>query len=269
MRIFLKISTFILFSSLSLGFVFFNVDSAKAASCLAASGACVSPWEGTQVECEIGDGSKYWPKDGCGEKWCFCSDNISDIKESNYTTANTNFISTCELVVGACNENSVERLGPGGTKYFSCRQFNDDEASKTTCEAADSAWKAQKVVAITKFGGFVAGQKASGGSMFSRIIPDCALGNDLGPENPCRDITIFVALGINVAGYLFGIVGALALLMFIYGGITLVISMGNPEKVKKGGEILMSSVLGLIIVFGAYILVKFLGEALGVTSNLL
>lgn len=103
----------------------------------------------------------------------------------------------------------------------------------------------------------------------SKFIPDCALKNP-GPgvdEGECRSISIFVILLIKVANYLFSIVGALALLFFIYGGFTLILSRGAPENVKKGKEIMVAAVIGLIIVFGAYMLVRFLGTAVGLKGE--
>ncbi|OGH91473.1 MAG: hypothetical protein A2534_00505 [Candidatus Magasanikbacteria bacterium RIFOXYD2_FULL_39_9] len=102
----------------------------------------------------------------------------------------------------------------------------------------------------------------------SKFIPDCVLRNPTGinrgaDEGECRSISIYVILLLNVANYLFGIVGALALLFFIYGGFTLIISRGNSEQTKKGIEIITAAVIGLVIVFGAYMLVQFLGKAVG------
>lgn len=55
-----------------------------------------------------------------------------------------------------------------------------------------------------------------------------------------------------------GIVGSLALLMFILGGLIWMTSAGSPEKVKKGRDIVIWSVLGLVVVFASYELVSFL-----------
>jgi uncharacterized membrane protein YjfL (UPF0719 family) len=55
-----------------------------------------------------------------------------------------------------------------------------------------------------------------------------------------------------------GLVGSIALLMFIYGGFTWMTSGGSAEKVKKGREILMWSAIGLVIIFASYGLVRFL-----------
>ena len=55
-----------------------------------------------------------------------------------------------------------------------------------------------------------------------------------------------------------GIVGSLALLMFVYGGLTWMTSSGSQEKVKKGKDILLWSAIGLIVIFSAYGITKFI-----------
>lgn len=105
----------------------------------------------------------------------------------------------------------------------------------------------------------------------SQVIPDCALKNPTGDpsaEGECRSISIFIILLINFSKYLFSFVGALALLFFIYGGFTLILSRGSPDQTKKGKEILVAAIVGLIIVFGAYMLVSFLSSSLGVRQEL-
>jgi len=106
----------------------------------------------------------------------------------------------------------------------------------------------------------------------SQFIPECALRNPTGNpsvEGECRSVSIFITLLINFSKYLFSIVGALALLFFIYGGFTLILSQGGTEQVKKGKDIMVAAVIGLIIVFGAYMLVRFLGRSLGVREELI
>ena len=61
-----------------------------------------------------------------------------------------------------------------------------------------------------------------------------------------------------------GVVGSLALLMFVFGGLTWMTSSGSAEKVKKGKDIIVWSAIGLAIIFSAYGLVKVL--ILGVTK---
>ncbi len=99
----------------------------------------------------------------------------------------------------------------------------------------------------------------------SSFIPECLLQDNLSKE--CRDVSIFVYFLIQFARYLFTVIGALALIMFVYGGFTLILSQGNAEKVKKGTGIIVAAVIGLVIMFGAYMLVSFLGEAVDVQSQ--
>lgn len=108
----------------------------------------------------------------------------------------------------------------------------------------------------------------------SAFIPECALQNPTGQnhgadEGACRSVSIFVIMLLNFANYLFGIVGALALVAFIYGGFILILSRGTPDQVKKGKDAMVAAILGLVIVFGAYILVRFLGTAVGLKGTYL
>lgn len=61
----------------------------------------------------------------------------------------------------------------------------------------------------------------------------------------------------NIIKFILGLVGVLALIFFIYGGITWITSAGNAEQVKKGKSTLIWAVMGLIICFLAYSLVTF------------
>jgi len=45
--------------------------------------------------------------------------------------------------------------------------------------------------------------------------------------------------------------------MFIYGGITWMLSAGNQEQVTKGKNILIWAAAGIVIIFTSYALVKF------------
>ncbi|MBI2443934.1 MAG: hypothetical protein HYV42_01670 [Candidatus Magasanikbacteria bacterium] len=94
------------------------------------------------------------------------------------------------------------------------------------------------------------------------VIPSCLFEPVLPRE--CRDISLFVELLINFGSATFTIVGAFALAFFIYGGFNLIIAQGNPEKIKKGGDAMLAAVIGLVIVFAGYLLIRFLGEAVGV-----
>ncbi len=61
-----------------------------------------------------------------------------------------------------------------------------------------------------------------------------------------------------------GVVGALALAMFVFGGFTWLTSAGSADKIKKGKDILIWATIGLIVIFTSYTLVDFILTAFGV-----
>jgi Type IV secretion system pilin len=90
------------------------------------------------------------------------------------------------------------------------------------------------------------------------IIPSCATGND----SNCG-LNDMLQLGVNIANWILGIVGAVALLFFVYGGFVFILSAGNEEKVKEGKTILMNAIIGLVIVFASYLIIQFSAGLLG------
>lgn len=66
--------------------------------------------------------------------------------------------------------------------------------------------------------------------------------------------TICEAIGMIIyfAGVILKFVGILALLLFIWGGFSLIISAGNEEAIKKGKGILVGTIIGVLIVFGGW-----------------
>lgn len=95
----------------------------------------------------------------------------------------------------------------------------------------------------------------------SPFIPDC-LNN-----GSCDDVSVFVVLAISIGRYVFSFVGAVALLFFVYGGITMIISRGNKEEISKGTKAMTAAVVGLIVAFSGYALISFLGQQLKLKSE--
>lgn len=73
-------------------------------------------------------------------------------------------------------------------------------------------------------------------------------------------------VGVNISEIILGIVGSLTLLMFVYGGIMMLISSGNSEQVTKAKGILMAAIIGLIIVFASYTIIQFVMSSLGIND---
>lgn len=62
----------------------------------------------------------------------------------------------------------------------------------------------------------------------------------------------------NIIGIFLGIIGTIALLIFIWSGIIWMTSMGDMEKVSNARETMIWAALGLFVIFISYILVRFL-----------
>lgn len=76
--------------------------------------------------------------------------------------------------------------------------------------------------------------------------------------NPLGSINSPQALIGKIITSVLGIVGSLALLMFVYGGLIWMTSSGNQEKVKQGRDTLMWAAIGLVVIFSAYALTRVL-----------
>jgi type IV secretory pathway VirB2 component (pilin) len=83
-----------------------------------------------------------------------------------------------------------------------------------------------------------------------QILPECASTGDC----TLNDITGMLG---TLARWLFGIVGSLALLAFMYGGFEWMTAMGDSGKVKKGTDMMFGAVIGIVIMFAAQALVNF------------
>lgn len=93
-------------------------------------------------------------------------------------------------------------------------------------------------------------------------VPSLVYGAIVTNTNP-TSLNDGVQLMVNVAQWILGIVGSLALLMFVLGGFMFLISGGNSQTVEKGKSILVGAVIGLIIVFCSYMIIKFSMAAMG------
>lgn len=82
------------------------------------------------------------------------------------------------------------------------------------------------------------------------LLPPCTASGDCGFND-------FILLGVNLTKMILGLVGSLALLFFIYGGIMFLIAGGSSEMIGKGKKIITNAVIGVALVLGAWIIVNF------------
>lgn len=83
---------------------------------------------------------------------------------------------------------------------------------------------------------------------------------------PCQLCHLFVMLDILIDFALTYIVFPVASLLIIFSGGTLMFSSGDPGKIGQGKKILFSTVIGLIIIFSAWLIVNEFMRAIGVAN---
>ena len=113
---------------------------------------------------------------------------------------------------------------------------------------------------------FVVGNFVSAESLIKETPVSCDC-NPITPgcEKYCGDYSLndIVRVGVNATQILLGLSGSVALLFFVYGGVTFLISGGSAEKVTKGKTIITNTVIGLIIIFASFMIIQFSMDALG------
>ena len=78
---------------------------------------------------------------------------------------------------------------------------------------------------------------------------------------PLSNISFPSLIG-RVLNTLLGIVGAVALLMFVWGGFQWMTAAGNAEQSGKAKKTLVWASLGLIAIFGSYAILSFVTNAI-------
>jgi len=76
---------------------------------------------------------------------------------------------------------------------------------------------------------------------------------------PYRAISVVIGRIIKA---LLGVVGAVALLMIVYGGMMMLTAAGSPDKVKKGKDVLTWAIIGSIVVLTSYMMVDYIINAI-------
>lgn len=194
---------------------------------------------------------------------CFCYTSLSGLGDT-ITPKDLNDPSKFDSF---CYPHTAPECFVGGSKVD--KKYNQCafQVSGNDCEDKKRQWKADWEKELTAR---LSGKANQGGGekrkgLIGAILPECVFAPDVKDE--CRDITIFIKLAIDVAGVVFTIIGSLALGVFIYGGFVLILSEGSPDKIKQGTGAMVAAFIGLAVVFGAYALVRILGEAIGIKEG--
>ena len=76
----------------------------------------------------------------------------------------------------------------------------------------------------------------------------------------------FFVMGKGILDFVLEIIIIIAVLMFVYGGITFIIATGDPGKFSKGKDIIQAAVIGVVIILAAWIVVNTIFLLIGVAD---
>ncbi len=87
--------------------------------------------------------------------------------------------------------------------------------------------------------------------------------NPISGEDPIKGTTNLQQIVGKAIANVLGILGSLALLVFVYGGFMWVTAAGNAEKVKQGSDAMLWAVIGICIIFSSYAILKLVFKGIG------
>lgn len=86
-------------------------------------------------------------------------------------------------------------------------------------------------------------------------------------QNPLTGVDTFADLIVNVTNFLLGLVGILSLVGIVYGGIRMIISIGNESGLAEAKRIVFWSVAGLAVAGLAYTIISIVAsDLLGISQ---
>lgn len=106
------------------------------------------------------------------------------------------------------------------------------------------------------------GSDATYVTFYGKSQADCADASTLAtnPEK-CNGNDLNSTITLIINGIIF-VIGIVAVVMIILGGITYATSQGDPGKVKKGKDTILYGIIGLVVALLAYAIVTFVLGAL-------
>lgn len=94
------------------------------------------------------------------------------------------------------------------------------------------------------------------------LLPACAR-----ESGGCVELNQLIQLGVNYGRFLLGLSGSVALVFFVWGGFLMLTSAGSSKKVEEGKTKMVAAIVGLIIIFSAFTVVKFAFKFLDPTGK--
>ena len=86
------------------------------------------------------------------------------------------------------------------------------------------------------------------------------------PDTMCT-IDNLLDLVPNIMNVIFrDIITPLSVILLIIGGALYIVSAGDPEKAKLGKKIVVTTIIGMALAFGAWVIVQFVLQLIGVAA---
>lgn len=83
---------------------------------------------------------------------------------------------------------------------------------------------------------------------------------------PCRLCHLFILIDRIVDFTLFKIIAPLAVLMIVIGGAIFLTASGNPERISAGKRLMTNTVIGILIIFAAWLIINTILMFIGVAD---
>lgn len=96
------------------------------------------------------------------------------------------------------------------------------------------------------------------------LLPTAPLAAQVEIPNPIACDNAACLIG-QIIRYILGIIAILATFMFIWGGVTMMTSAGNAERVRQAKETLAWAAIGVVMVLISWAVIRFVLE--GIVGN--
>ncbi|MDO4219769.1 MAG: pilin [Candidatus Saccharibacteria bacterium] len=107
------------------------------------------------------------------------------------------------------------------------------------------------------------GKSAKNVTIYGKSSADCAQAGSLASDpDSCNGNDLNTMIRTIINGVIF-VVGMVAVVMIILGGVNYATSQGDPGKVKKGKDTIMYGIIGLVIAILAFAIINFIIGMLG------
>lgn len=164
-----------------------------------------------------------------------------------------------EVKTPGCCKIGVKQGDGGEVKYLTRTKFVDSEQSCylifSTQDAAPEIFDPKDQKEKWDFVEGLCEGGASNGASSGKAVFD--LGVDASVLNQLKSTDVGTVIGSAIKAGM-GVMGSIALALFVYGGVLWMASAGNAERSKKGMQVVLWAAIGMFMILASYAIVKFI-----------